>query len=161
MAIVVGVDTYVSVEDADAYFLTRIGSEKWVASDEATKEAALVTATNIFNTMAWGGEQVDPLQLFAFPRKSAFIVVEGMPQPFLNAVCEEALHLIKNPEVLEDSGGVESLDVGSISLTKIRSPELVPSYIYEMISPYTRGGSYFSGVLPGSPFGGSLWWRAW
>jgi len=46
MAVTVGVDTWVTVAEADAYFARRVGATAWAALSSADKEALLVTAFN-------------------------------------------------------------------------------------------------------------------
>ena len=42
-------NSYVSLEDANTYFSTRLHAETWTSASDADKEAALITATNIID----------------------------------------------------------------------------------------------------------------
>ena len=152
MALVKGENSYVDVSEADAYFSTRLGSAAWVDSDEAAKEAALVTATRVLDDMEWMGLPYSPVQVLAFPRRIQDIA-EPTPVRFVRAVFEMALHLLQNPELMMDTGGVESLSVGPISLTNISNPRLIPQYVERLIAPYTLSSGLLSTPTP--------WWRAW
>jgi hypothetical protein len=151
MALVKGTNSYVDVSDADAYFSTRIGSDAWTLSDPALKESALVTATTVLDAMSWVGVPFTLTQPLAFPRRIAD-VSETLPSRFIMAVQEMALHLLQNPDLLEDTGSVNSLEVGPVSLTSIRAPELLPKLVQRLIAPFTAGNGTINGVRP--------WWRA-
>lgn len=151
MPLIKGTNSYVDVSEADAYFSTRLGSSAWVEALEPTKESALVTATQVLNQMEWAGLPVSSDQPLAFPRSIAD-VYETTPVRILQATYEMALHLLNNPDLLDDTGGVESLSVGPISLYEIRSPKLIPQVVQRLIAPY----SLSSGAIKGS----RAWWRA-
>jgi hypothetical protein len=146
-----GTNSYVDVSEADAYFSTRLGSGAWAAADESDKEAALVTATMLLDQIEWLGIPISYSQPLAFPR-SIPDVYETTPTRFLFAVYEQALHLINNPELMDETGGVESLTVGPISLTNIKNARLIPLAVERYISLYTlsSGGLGVAGA----------WWRA-
>jgi len=63
-------NTYVSLEDADAYFAGRLNSTVWVDdATSTTKSQALVTATKYLDeNMEWLGYRVDKAQALDWPR---------------------------------------------------------------------------------------------
>jgi hypothetical protein len=146
MAIVI---TDATVDDADAYFLTRLNSEAWTNGDEDGKKAALVTAANLLNAMEWEGRPY--YSAAAFPR-----YLDGRtlstPTMVLWALYEQAIHLLVNPGVLQEDETVQTLVVGPIHLENLGVVALIPKIVMRYIGPYTRS----SGILTGA----GSWWRA-
>ena len=68
MALTVGTNSYISVADADTYFDARLFSTAWTDADNATKEAALITASRMIDRMQLAGRPADIDQALAFPR---------------------------------------------------------------------------------------------
>jgi hypothetical protein len=107
MALVLNTNSYVEITDASEYFETRIDSASWDTATEATREDALVTATQIIDNNPWIGSAVSPSQALAWPRKNAlyydnrlglqvtFSTTE-IPNAVKIAVYEQALHLLNN-----------------------------------------------------------------
>jgi hypothetical protein len=120
MTLTVNVDSYISVADAEIYFNNILFPEPWTTTDAAVKEKALKQATRKIDTQMLIGRKVDLNQPLQFPRAIysdtrtlykttvqerirgvGFYnlpgwIAEDMPQDVLDAVCEEALALIKN-----------------------------------------------------------------
>ena len=70
MAVVVGTDVYISVADADTYWLAR-GNAAWAAASDAAKEAALLEATQYLDgAYTYIGDQITT-QVLAWPRYDA------------------------------------------------------------------------------------------
>lgn len=145
MAIVVTDDT---VDDADAYFSTRLGSGAWIALDNADKKSALTTAANVLNQVDWSGSPQSAAS--AFPRMFRGSTVYVTPNEVLMAVYEEALHLASNPSLLMEEETIETLVLGPLSLVKIEEARLIPKLVLRLISAYTSSGAV----------GGNIWWRA-
>lgn len=167
MALVLNTNSYVSAAEADLYFETRIDSATWDNADEALKEDALVTATQIIDNHPWIGAAVSSSQALAWPRKNATYYDDRMGQevklsesetPTLvkTAVYEQALHLLNNEDLLEGKTQTfESISVGSISLTDSNSDvvrtSVRPHYVMKFIKPLIkRTSTNYS----------NTWWRA-
>ena len=157
MALVKGINSYVSVSEANAYFENRLGATAWDETDDGVKSQALVTATSILDSFDWLGLAASESQNLAFPRVGAYYdpklgfnvsIGEGTPNRISIATIELALHLLQNPEVIEDSGFVKALSVSGISLSDIRSPNKIPGNVRSLINP----------LLSNS--GAKLWWRS-
>ena len=71
MALVLGTNSYVTLEQADAYFDTRLDAGAWVNADSDDQESALVTATQILDNYHYIGVAVSSAQSLAWPRKNA------------------------------------------------------------------------------------------
>lgn len=121
MALQVGVNSYISVQDADAYFADRLDADAWENADSETKAKALITATKRIDAQRFQGIPKDPQQALQFPRcyramdrQTATIALElrdplmehrhlmlgaylcetDVPQAVKDATCEEALYLL-------------------------------------------------------------------
>jgi len=139
-----------TVDDADAYFATRLNSEAWTSSDDVQRKAGLVTAANLFNTMEWNGRPATPYA--AFPRFLEGERIARTPTQMLYALYEEAIHLIANPGLLIEEESVETLVLGPIQLVNLTTVELIPKIVRRYIAPFTAGSGQYGG--------GPLWWRA-
>ena len=159
MALTKGVDSYVSVAEADAHFGTRLNSSLWTSASNGTKESALITATRLIDErFNWIGIAVSDSQLLGFPRIGSFFDPligydiqfsdDETPRRVVTATFELALHLLTNPEVLEDSGTLGSLQISTISLDKIQNAQLIPASINRIVAPLLQLG------------GSTTWWRA-
>ena len=168
MAPVLNTNSYVTVDEADSYFETRIDSANWTAADDEIKESALVTATDLVDDNAWIGSAVSSSQALAWPRNNATYYDTRMgtsitigstivPDQVKEAVYEQALHLVDNEDLLQGKTQTfESISVGSISISDSNNdvtrtsikPKLVRNKIRLLLNK-----AYANGV-------GSQWWRA-
>lgn len=167
-SLVVGENSYVTVNEASDYFGMRIAHDAWSNASTTEQSEALVTASLIVDRNEWIGQAVSSSQALAWPRKNAVyydrrlgmqITIpesEGAPLLVKEAVYEQALHLLNYPEIMEGATQTfESISVGSISLTDSNGdttripvrPNESLKYIRDLVR---RGG-----------FGqGATWWRA-
>jgi hypothetical protein len=157
MALVKGTNSYVTVAEADAYFDDRLNAAAWTSADESTKSKALVTATRLVDDFRWEGAAVSADQALAFPRNGYYFdprkgclasFPEGTPQKVCDAVCELALHIMEEPDVLSNSGAVQDLQVDTVGLTKISAAPKIPYSIKRLLNPLLVNG------------GSNVWWRA-
>jgi hypothetical protein len=110
-------DSWISEENADDYFETRLNATEW---DSSNKETALITAFNDLNLLL--NLDID-------------LENDETPLPVLKAAqCEQALYLLKN--------GVDSRSVDSLSLTPTffiklgdREPRISPNAM-TILHPY-------------------------
>jgi hypothetical protein len=157
MALVKGTNSYADLTDANTYFADRLDVAAWEAASDAEKEKALVTATVMLDEMNWTGTVVSDTQVLAFPRYGTYfdprlgaevVLEEIVPARVEKATYELAYHLLNNDGLLDDTGSVENLEVGSIVLTNIKSASKFPSVVKSYIRP----------LLVNS--GSHQWWRA-
>jgi hypothetical protein len=158
MAITVNVNSYVSAEDADAYFADRLDVAAWTIAGATEKAQALVTATSMLDGMRWIGVATDDDQKLAFPRIATYLdprlgkVIEldslTVPDRIKKATFELAYHLLNNDGLLDDVGKVDTLEISSIQLRSIKAPAKIPSVVYNLYSPLLLNA------------GSSMWWRA-
>lgn len=95
MSLVVGDNTYLALEDADAYFAAR-NLAAWTAAPLAAREAALIQATAyIDGSYAFAGRLADLGQPLAWPRHGATDregrPLSGIPRRVEHATAELAL----------------------------------------------------------------------
>jgi hypothetical protein len=157
MALTVGTNSYSTLVDADAYFNDRLDAAAWTEASDTSKEQALVTASQVLDGQTYTGYAESSSQAMSFPRIGSYgdprlgIIVEldGVPARILRAQKELAYHLLNNDGLLDDTGAVESLKVGSsIDLKQVTSANLLPSVVRNLIKPLL--------VNKGS----KTWWRA-
>lgn len=158
MALVKGTNSYVTLIEANDYFLDRLDVEAWTQASDPLKEQALVTATGVLDEMTWTGSAITDTQSLAFPRlgsyfdprlgMSIYLDEDFIPDRITKATMELAYHFLNNDGILDDTGRVEDLSVGSINLTSIYAPSLIPSNVKKSIKPLLLNQ------------GSSAWWRA-
>lgn len=164
MALELNENSFVSIDDADVYFETRIDSKSWDDASDELKEDALVTATQIIDNHSWIGSAVSSSQALAWPRKNAIYYDDRMgqeikfsesetPAAVKTAVYEQALHLLNNEDLLAGTvQNFESISVGSIKITDSNNDvvrtSIKPSSVMKYIRPLLSRGSTNS------------WWRA-
>lgn len=146
MALAVGVNSYVTVAEADTYFLDRYGYDLWSPLSNTAKEQALVSACLQMDAMCeWYGYPTDPDQELAFPRDGETTV----PDAVKNAQCEIAyMIVVKGSSLSEISVGaaenpLSELKAGSVGLkfdtsknTNITEAPLVSAYTSALLAPY-------------------------
>lgn len=143
MALVKDTNSYCNVAEADAYFVGRLDVAAWTAAALEQKEQALITATSLLDSLSWQGTVISASQPLMFPRygyysdPSAGIEVDmaTVPKRIVQATMELAYHLLNNDGLLDDTGGVNSLTIGNISLSGVRSAPSLPSHIKRIIKP--------------------------
>lgn len=151
-------NSYVSVEDANAYFSTRAVTE-WLTKALKDKEAALIKATDYID-QRWGPKlQGYPLtrdQALEFPRLGCYdrygYLAEGVPMDIAKAACEYALITfdqslgpanpttskeIKKKKVVVGPITTETEYVGSNSQTDTIKYPVADSYVKQ----FGRGGN--------------------
>ena len=158
MAVTKGTNSYVTVEEADAYFADRLDVAVWVSADPAQKGQALMTATSMLDEMTWAGSAISESQFLAFPRTCEYfdpklgmmVFLDGTitPQRVINATYELAYHLLNNDGLLDNTGSVEEISIGPIRLSGLKSASPIPSHVSRSIKPLLVNA------------GANLWWRA-
>ena len=158
MALSKGINSYATVAEADTYFEDRLDASGWTSADATQKAQALVTATATLDELNWIGIAISDSQALAFPRngeyfdprKGTVVTLSSttVPSRIITATFELAFHLLSNDNVLDDTGTVTNLVVGSISLTDIRKPSKTPPQVKRIIKPLLLNG------------GSNTWWRA-
>jgi hypothetical protein len=161
MALTIGVDSYLSLVDAETYFAKRIDVASWVAATEIEKEAALATASLQLNNLSWIGTITDVNQSLAFPRngdyydpmagKRIYLDPLVVPNRILVGVCEQAYHLINNDGILDNSDAPSEIKVGPIELKGLNKT------VKSTVSPIAK--NFFKPLLRRDS-SSNMWFRA-
>lgn len=158
MALVKGTNSYVTVAEAEEYFADRLNATAWLTAEDSQKSQALVTATTMLDNLDWAGAAVNPSQSLAFPRNAEYFdprvgmmitSVSIVPERILHATFEQAYHLLNNDDLLDNTGLIKNLSVGSVNLGIIRPASKMPMTVKRLIKP----------LLVNSNLSNS-WWRA-
>lgn len=157
MALIKGENSYETLESANSYFEDRLDAAAWSDAPELQRSQAMVTAASMLDNLTWTGAAVSESQPLAFPRNGQYfdprigatVSLNGqVPKRVITAQYELAYHLLNNDGLLDDTGSVSDLSLGSIKLSDVKSPKKLPSIVYSLIRPLLF------------PQGGSVWWRA-
>jgi len=143
-------ETYISVTDADAYFLAR-GVTAWAALLTAAKEAALRKAADFMTqafTSRWQGLRAYPLtQALDWPRQGVVVdnvtvLITVVPSVIQRACAELALKASSGALSEDLTQGVTSETVGAISVTYDKTSNRKTKYtaVEAMLAPYLKSG---------------------
>jgi hypothetical protein len=144
MTITVGVNSYISVEDAWTYFEDRLYVDDWISASTEDIKKALVMARRVIDQQQYAGERTDADQMLAWPRIGIDSVDSSIvPQNVMDAQCELALAFIRNDLTLNDENrGVRSSrqQVGPIVTETVydgRAPaRALPDVVAAILRPY-------------------------
>lgn len=126
--IVVGTNSYVSLEDADLYFGSRIFSEAWADLSDDDKILFLISAVKYLDHgFVWVGDKTLPDQPLEWPRLGEELV----PTVFAEAQCEIALLLIQEGGDLRET--VKSLKLDKVDVT-FGDTGIFPVLVINMLS---------------------------
>jgi len=163
MALTKGVNSYVTIGEADSYFEDRMDAAAWIVAGDEMKEQALVTATRLLDEKRWYGQVVSADQALAFPRRGSFRdLSRGVTASFtssytfvstdetetslkrdirqLRAACYEmAYHLMNNDGLMDATGEITDIKVGPIELKDIKSVSKNPTAVSALIKPMIQG----------------------
>lgn len=156
MALSKDVNSYVTLAEAEVYFSDRIDAAAWEEASDDQKSKALVTASLSLNNYDWEGYAISDSQPLAFPRQGSYyepkigyevVLDENVPDRIIKATYELAYHYLNNDGVLDDTGSLKSLGVGTINLDFDHSAGQKSSMVSALISPLLLRG------------GAKIWWR--
>lgn len=148
MALTLGVDSYVTLEEADLYH-EGMGNVSWPQTPDpdendvaGKKEAALRRATSFIDNLArgkWRGTKASKTQKLAWPRTDAYdeegfeIDETVIPEPLKDAVCEAALKTFTGTDLMPDNrkANVASEAVsGAVRRSYFQNKSSLPVYNY-------------------------------
>jgi len=160
MAIKLNENSYVTLDQANAYFADRTNAQAFLSLDNNAKEDLLITATRYLDdTNEYVGVAVSTSQPLAWPRTGTYyeprysntvaLPTSEVPDRLKRATYEMALHLAENPDNLTSRTTLDKIKVGSIELSGLQSMSKVPSQVRSVVKPLLGYGST------------NLPWRAW
>jgi len=145
---------YITVEEGDTYFETRLYSSAWTNADPADQASAIRMATQAINGLPFKGRKYDPDQANAFPRyipypRGGYYLAEedgSVPQLVKDACCEECLELLtsgnSNRRKLQNEG-VTSFRISELSetfATPSEVPRLTSFVARQILKPFLAAG---------------------
>lgn len=154
-------NSYASVDEADAYFATRLYSSAWTGltggSAADTKAQALITATRKIDTLPWDGETAFLAQRLQWPRVGLYdragnaVLGTAIPDDIKTMVFETAIDLLT---VGKDAGAVDPLanfsaiKIGSLALSlrenAPRTADRLRESVLALAAPYLVDATDFS-----------------
>lgn len=164
MALLLGINCYVTLAEAEEYFVTRIDTDAWDLAAPEDREKALVTATTLLDDKPYVGQLATMDQKLAWPRNNAVyfdprvglnLSMDGVIPPRLKqATVEQALHLLLNEKLLDDTQQTfEKIKVGPIEISDsakdYKAPAIIHSIVDSLIKPLLTSKST-----------NRMWWRA-
>mgnify|MGYP001293305334 CR=1 FL=1 len=132
---------YVTVEEANTYFASRLHAEAWNAASAGDQQKALDMATRAINRTPLKGVKASYDQANQFPRYPDTEV----PQAVKDACCEEALAILErgnNQRRKLQQEGVVSFSVGGLTETFVASARgggLISQEAKELLRPWLLG----------------------
>ncbi|KGB81925.1 hypothetical protein JT55_10205 [Rhodovulum sp. NI22] len=143
MALTVGINSYIDVTDATAYFADRLYVDDWTGATDSDKSKALLMARRTIDRQAFHGYRTDPDQLLAWPRSDIpGIDAATVPQDILDAQCELALAFLREDLTADDSTrGVKRLQAGSVAIEYDGSAptKSLPDAVLAALQPFLDG----------------------
>jgi len=151
--IVASANSYISVANADAYFLAR-NNTTWAAYSTAVKEAALLYACQWLDSRySWQGTITDDDQTLAWPRDGVIdnegrsVSTTAIPAVIKDAQCEAAAaHALEAlNEILARGGAISQVTVDVLSVTFAASASASRTFPYidglvaRVAYPFTAG----------------------
>lgn len=132
---------YVTLEEANTYFESRLHAEAWTNASDADKQKALEMATRAIDRTPLKGVKASWDQAHQFPRYPD----TEIPQAVKDACCEEALAILERGNSQRrrlQQEGVQSLSVGGLSETYVagaRGGGLISQEAKELLRPWLLG----------------------
>lgn len=118
MTITVGVDTYVTLAEAEAYAAARPALSSWASLTTAQREAALTEAAIYLDaSYAWKGQITDQAQLLSWPRMN---VIDKEKRPLDQTIVPKAVKSAQIEYAALASAGalVENKTTGNVAAIK-------------------------------------------
>lgn len=125
-------ETYVSLEEAEDYFATRLNTQSWDDADNSEREKALYQATRAIDNLNFAGCKASTTQTLQFPRGDDTVT----PSNIKNAVCEEALALLDGAEPHEEMRAIPVISHGFAQARTTYNRDFVPMWVLAgLVSP--------------------------
>lgn len=144
-AVVVGVDSYVTLADADQLAASRLFASPFTSADAATRCAALRTATALLDRVRWQGRPVAATQKLAWPRvpdrcPHGYPMTVDVPAAIVTACVELAIHLLTTGQLAGAPVQMRQLGDAMTMYFPTVADEL-PKHVRRLIEPHLRVSS--------------------
>ena len=136
MAIIVGTNSYVTLETADSYFVDRLFSESWAAYEETERINALTSATMVMDALClWDYDLTDEDQALAFPRGGE----EDVPIQIQHSQMEIAFEMLTQ--------GVMTSVASTRKLKQMKADDVLFSFYESLTTPLTIVNDFTKSML--------------
>lgn len=136
-------DSYVTVDDANSYFLTRLDTSVWTTATPSDQYAALCEGTRIVDRLRYRGVSSDLYnqtvycaaptgQLHQFPRNGDTVI----PEEIRIATCECAIALLGGFDIDLEIQGLGVQSEGFASVRQSRNTNVVEAYLLAGVPSY-------------------------
>ena len=134
--------SYVTVIEADTYFVEKYPSDEWDIANATTKQATLSTATRLINQLNFFGTKSTQTQVNEFPRNGQ----TDLPNAVKYACFEIAYALLDGQDVEYNSENVNVLTSKFGSVTTTKQKDSVPLHMLHNI-PSSQAWNYLRPYL--------------
>jgi len=120
----------VTIDQANAYFATRLDTSVWDDAIDDDKNKSLIMATNIINNLQFLGTKVDPLQPDEFPRVIPDLELDGSTTPYdiTIAICEIVLTLLDGIDINKEINNLSLISRSYVSTRVHYDRAVYPDY---------------------------------
>lgn len=151
MALTVGIDSYVTLSEANAYFDNRMYADEWIGASDPEKEKALKMAARTMARFNWAGSITSDDQILSWPRQNMIdaegrvIASNAIPQVIKDAQCEVALGMLRDDLTADDGNkSVRRLKAGSVEIEyagQAPAAARAPDIAMDMVKPFLKQAS--------------------
>ncbi len=127
---------YVTVEEADEYFATRLNSEDWEDATDTEKLNSLYEATRAINLLRFKGVKYISTQENAWPRlidttHSSVVSSDGpdIPDWLVDATCEIAINLLDGTDMEQEAENLLANNQSYATVSTSYNPDLVQEHL--------------------------------
>jgi hypothetical protein len=143
--VIAGVDSYISLADADGYANSRLFGAAWSAAAVNDRHRALRSATDALDGLSWRGRPVAASQPLAWPRVASaaprgYPLVAPFPSAVERACVELASHMLRNGQLSNRMIQTTMLgDAMTIAFPTVADE--LPTHIRRLIEPFLASSS--------------------
>ena len=140
-----GVNSYVTLAEANAIADTRLFVGSWGAATDDTRERALITATALLDRLQWKGRPLAATQPLAWPRVTdacpyGYPLTTDIPKGITAATVELAIHLLSAGEFAGAPVQQRMLGDSMVMYFPTVTDEF-PKHVRRAIEPHLRASS--------------------
>ncbi len=145
-AIVVGANSYVSLDDANALAASRLFSTPWSGATDDTRSRALITATALLDRLRWQGRKLAPTQALAFPRvpdrcPTGYPLNVSVPGEIITATVEFAIALLGAGKLPGGPAVQQQMLGDAMTMYYPSIADDLPRHVRKLIEPHLRASS--------------------
>jgi hypothetical protein len=118
---------YCTVEEADAYFETRLNTEDWDDASDSEKLKALNMATRAINNLNFRGAPLLTTQQNAFPRVISGLTLNS--DVVAEATCEIAINLLDGTDMEQEAENLLAVGQNYATVSTNYNPNLVNEHM--------------------------------